>query len=509
MHIKTIVIVAGVALGIAVGYVSSYATEIALGAIVLAAVQALIMFMTRKTNGEVSSKRQPEGLSLALYICLFSSAMFVGVLRVQIADEAQPFVCDGVCIFDAVITSTPERKDTYQLVKLQTTEDNRLFAQARVPLYPRFAIGDTVHVTGKVSLPDTIYPHGDTKSFDYESYLRTQNVGSQMLFPKLEVIDDQPHTFAHMLGRLREHMVENMNHAIRAPASSLASGMLFGDQSFPKELKDVFRTAGLSHIIVLSGFNIALVISFVMLMLRRLPLTIRIVAAFLFVIMFVCMVGAEPSVLRATVMSCISLLAVLVGRQYAAHQALMISFLGIIMYEPYALLHDVSLHLSFLATAGIVYGAAFIDTLLTLRISYPSFRELLTTTLAAYVTTLPYLMYTFGSVSVYALIANVLVLPLVPAGMLLSFLTLCMSFVAPSVTPLFGYVTSMLLDAIIALARAVTLLPFATVGVEISFSTMCLLYVCMIVGSLWYVHTKKNETWQTTNDGYLTGTISY
>jgi cytochrome b subunit of formate dehydrogenase len=118
-------------------------------------------------------------------------------------------------------------------------------------------------------------------------------------------------------------------------------------------------------------------------------------------------------------------------------------------------------------------------------------------------------MYTFGSVSVYALIANVLVLPLVPAGMLLSFLTLCMSFVAPSVTALFGYVTSMLLDGIIALARTVTLLPFATVGVEISFSMMCLLYACMIAGSLWYVHTKKNETWQTTNDGYLTGTISY
>jgi len=60
-------------------------------------------------------------------------------------------------------------------------------------------------------------------------------------------------------------------------------------------------------------------------------------------------------VIRATLMSFVGLLAMLLGRAYVAKQALILSLLAIVMYEPYALMHDVSLHLSFLATAGIVY----------------------------------------------------------------------------------------------------------------------------------------------------------
>jgi competence protein ComEC len=300
-----------------------------------------------------------------------------------------------------------------------------------------------------------------------------------------------------------------MNRIIASPASSLASGMLFGEETSSKELKDTFRVAGLSHIVVLSGFNIAIVIGFVLFVLRFLPLFVRIGLASLSVIIFVCMVGAEASVMRATIMSFIGLLAVVVGRQYVAQQALLISFLCIILYEPYALTHDVSLHLSFLATAGIVYGTTIVDSLIPSRVTSRSLRELTSTTCAAYIATVPYLMYTFGSVSLYALFANMLALPLVPIGMFVSFLTLVVSYCAPALALSIGFVTSTLLDVIVMIARVTAELPFASFGVSLSFTSMVVCYGVLIAGSVIYTHKKKNETWQTTEAGNLTGVISY
>jgi competence protein ComEC len=183
--------------------------------------------------------------------------------------------------------------------------------------------------------------------------------------------------------------------------------------------------------------------------------------------------------------------------------------LAIIMYEPDALLHDVSLHLSFLATAGIVYVSAFIKGIIEKHIRSGSLTELASTTLSAYLATLPYVCYMFGTISPYALIANMIALPFVPLAMFLSFIVVCASYVSNALAMVVGYVDTLLLNLLILIARAVEALPFSYVRLPTSFIGMCLLYGIFGCVLIYMRSRKENETLVTTESGYATGIIKY
>lgn len=502
MHFKTIIFVVAVSLGIVIGYNTMYATEIVIG--------ALIMLMGQGAVYWVERKYKTDSLGFSFVTILFSVGFVLGIIRVQLVQEKVSYTCESICSFEARIVSSPGSKDTYQVlvVRPMGATDEILDVQLRVPLYPRYHIGETIQVSGKVTIPEIIPPHGETKSFNYGAYLATKDIGSQMMFPKVEVMDTGAHSVTEYLGRWKEKLIARENIFVSSPASDLATGMLFGNMSMSKELTQTFRVAGLSHIIVLSGFNIAVVIASILFVFAFIPLVLRIVFASMFVILFVMMVGAEASVIRATVMAFVGLLATLVGRAYVAKQALLFSLLAIILYAPNSLLHDVSLHLSFLATMGIIYLSEPIQGVTKKFSERKSFIELVSTTLAAYCTTLPYVMYTFGTVSPYALIANLIVLPFVPFAMLLSFAVVVMSYISDTLALVLGYTDTLLLDFVLFITRTIEVLPFSYVTISISFLGVCLAYG-MILFLVFLISKKKNETHQTTSEGYLTDIVSY
>jgi competence protein ComEC len=224
------------------------------------------------------------------------------------------------------------------------------------------------------------------------------------------------------------------------------------------------------------------------------------------------MVGAEVSVVRATLMSFIGLLALVIGRGYVARQALLLSLIAITFYDPVHLLHDASLHLSFLATAGIVYMSDGIHAML-IKIQSKSYREIITTTIAAYLATLPYVMYIFGTVSLYALLTNIIVLPLVPLMMFVTFLVVLFAPVSHILALMFGYIDTLLGEVIIFVAHVIERLPFASLTVSVSSTMMCVLYV-ILVGTFAYnvkryVRTKRDETLPTKSDEILSEIIHY
>lgn len=503
MHTKTIIFVAGVAAGIIVGLTSAFGTELAVAALTLAGIQGIMFAITRK--------RETKSLALSLFTSILCFAFFLGVFRAQMIEEKSSYVCDDACAVNAVIVSSPESKDVYQtfVIRPKNADDALYDIQVRTSLYPKYSIGEKLVLSGKVKEPDVIFPHGDQKPFDYVSYLHEKNVGSEMLFPKIEMIGKGEKNVTATLGEWKEHLVGKLNSYVASPANMLANGMLFGNSGMSKELSDAFRVAGLSHIIVLSGFNIAIVIAFILFVFAFLPLALRVTLAALSVVTFVMMVGGEASVIRATIMSFIALLAMLSGREYAARQALMLSFFAILMYEPTSIFYDVSFHLSFLATFGIVYGSEPIKEYISRYVQKRSLVELLTTTLAAYLATLPYIMYAFGMVSMYAFVANILVLPLVPLAMLLSFLTLVFSFISHVVSLAFGFADSVLITFIISMVRMIGKLPGSSFSFSISFRLMCITYMMFALLIFYFSRNKKDETLLTTKEGYLTGVISY
>ncbi len=513
-HAKTLTFVIGVCLGVVVGEVSMSASEVAVFAVVLILIQTGLYFWERKREQVSNNEVVAHLFSFPLITILFSLGLFLGIVRVQLVEPKTSFVCESICTFDAKIISSSETKNDYQIFNVHTLSSGSdiLDVQVSAPLYPKYQIGETLKISGKVNIPDVIYPHGDTKAFDYESYLRTKNIGSEISYPKIEVINIEAHTFGESLGRWKENLILRIDKYVSPPASSLAGGMLFGASSVSKDLLQTFRVAGLSHIIVLSGFNIVIVIVAILFVLSFLPLLLRIILASVSVIIFVMMVGAEPSVIRATLMAFIALLAMITGREYVARQAFIISLFVIVMYEPYSLLNSVSIHLSFLATMGLVYMSEPIK--IFLQKYFPlektsSLREIFVTTISAYLATLPYIMYTFGTMSVYALLANILVLPFIPIAMLVSFLIVVGSYLSNTLASLFGFVDTLLINFLIWIARGIESLPFSSFTLTISFAVMCTMYVLIFLFIKYIFFKNKNETNVTYDKDYISDVIPY
>lgn len=532
-HKKTLVMVVGVMVGIAVGEISMYGSEVAVGVLLLSIVQSGLYIYERRMERKRKQTSDAEGVtrlfSFSLVTLLFSLGLCVGIVRQQLVEEKIKYACEYTCSFEAVVVSSSETKDEYQIFSVRPIhdDDRKMYdIEIRSALYPRHEIGETLMVSGKVSVPKVIMSHDASKNnraFDYTSYLRTKNIGSEMFYPHIEVIDTEAHEVLHILGRWKDKLIMRIDRYVSAPESSIASGMLFGSSTISRELLQTFRTTGVSHIVVLSGFNLVIVIVSILFVFTFLPLVLRIVLAFAFVTIFVMMVGGSPSIVRAMLMAFISLLAMLVGRSYVARQALIVSLFLIVMYEPYSLMYDVSLHLSFLATAGLVYMSEPFHLFLKSysdSVRSPLSGELFITTLSAYFATLPYIMYTFGTVSVYALVVNMIVVPMVPLAMLLSFLVIMSSYVSFTVATLFGFLSTSVVAFMIWTVRWFEELPFASISITFSFIQMFAVYLCIIIGMSFFSKRlekkmlkgslmKENETHRTNNGENLTDIISY
>lgn len=508
MHKATLIALLGVVAGVVVGEKFSYGSVVATVFFFVGVMSLIVSYFEHKHK---VYRKESNVNFLSLFLGILCITFVVTIIRTQFEEEKNIFVCESVCTFQAQVSSSPKEQGPYQILSvLPQSTDNTFYVQIKIPLYPKFKIGDRVTITGKTLLPHLLLQHDDKKTFDYASYLALHDIGSEMLYPKIvyNSSSEKSENIFSYAEQIKENFVNTISVHVDEPAASLASGMLFGDQSMSQNLIQTFRTTGLSHIIVVSGFNIAVLISFILFVCMIVPLVMRVSFAFLLIIFFVCMVGVEMSIIRATLMSSIALLALLVGRAYSAKQALLISFMIIILYEPKHLLSDVSLHLSFLATAGIIYLQESLSIFFQ-KIQSKTYREIMGTTAAAYIATLPYIMYTFGTVSVYALITNIVVLPLVPLVMLVTFFIVTIAPVSEVLAMCFGYVDTLVCDGIIFVAKVFERFPFASVPVSVSGVTMFTLYAG--IGLFFYGISKRknNETLLTKDDENISQIIAY
>jgi competence protein ComEC len=218
---------------------------------------------------------------------------------------------------------------------------------------------------------------------------------------------------------VRGWLLDGLLRTVPEPEASLAAGILLGVRAgIDPAIRDAFAVAGLSHVVAISGWNVAIVVALIATTTRRLrerlgprgPAVVALAA----IGAYVALVGASPAVVRAALMAAALLLARLGGSPAHAASALMAAVTAMLLVAP-ASLWDVGFQLSALATAGLIGLAGPIETRLG---RWPAwFRVPVALTLAAQAATLPVLLATFEQVSLVAPLANVAVVPLIPAVM--------------------------------------------------------------------------------------------
>ena len=287
---------------------------------------------------------------------------------------------------------------------------NATRCSAQMPVYPRLIGGDTISWSG------AIRPLTDS---DYDRFLASQGIAASCQATSLAVVrhDDSP---AGRLEALRQSSGDALQRVLPEPGGGLAAAILIGLRDrVDRDVAAAFTTAGVSHIVAISGWNIAIVAATVATLLRgRLSRRSRAIVTILAIVAYTLFAGGSPSVVRAAVMAGVALAAVESGRGSRVMVGLAWAASIMLVAEP-ATVADVGFQLSAVSTAGLVAWATPLTDWLAARAPWipGAIRESLGISLAAQATTLPIVLLTFGRLSIIAPAANLVAVPLVPPVM--------------------------------------------------------------------------------------------
>jgi len=227
---------------------------------------------------------------------------------------------------------------------------------------------------------------------------------------------DMRQTFAD----LRDWTNKRIESSMPGDEGALMAGMLYGERGMGKASNDLFRRAGLTHLIAVSGSNITIVASIVFALLLGCGLWRRQAfwatsAALLAYVMFT---GFSASVARAAVMGWLVLLSRHWGRASQTWYVLLLSATVLCIIDPWMLGYDAGFALSFLATIGLMIWSPVFSKRLKFFPEILGLREAAATTVGATCMTIPYMAFAFERVSLAGLLTNLVAVPLVPWAML-------------------------------------------------------------------------------------------
>ncbi len=229
-------------------------------------------------------------------------------------------------------------------------------------------------------------------------------------------------------GEIRGRAEAALGRGMPAREAGLARGFVLGeDERIDAATVEDFRRSGLSHLLAVSGQNVALLALLAMPLLAALgmPLRARLVWILAAIVVYVPLAGAGPSILRAGTMGALSLLATLAGRRSSRLYGLAVAGVVALAVDPHVGA-DVGWQLSFAAVLGILALASPLRAALASRIGARGWRGALAEgaamTISATLATAPLIAFHFGAVSTTTLLANLSALPAVAPAMWLGML---------------------------------------------------------------------------------------
>ena len=437
----------------------------------------------------------PNPAWLMIGLALFASSL--GTLRFEFANQQfgvsplAPEVGEQV-VLQGVVNAEPEQRESVQYLYLKTEDDLVLVSTDR---YQNISYGDEVEVKGKLEIPES-FETDLGRVFDYEGYLKAKGVEYRVSFATVEVLGDgYGNPVLGVLLRGKRIFMDKVESLVPEPAAGLSEGLLLGvKQALGTELETAFRQTGIIHIVVLSGYNVMLVVVFIMYVLGQfLAQRSRVVVGVVAIIAFAFLVGLSATVVRASIMVSLLLVVQATGRTYLVLRGLLLAGAIMVLHNPLLLVYDIGFQLSFLATLGIVLIAPHLERYLSKVPTFAGVRTFLVATVATQIAVLPLLLYQIGEFSVVSVLVNVLVLPMVPVAMLLTFGVGIAGFIMPALAPLLVYPAVFSLQYIIEIARFFSGFSFASFVVPVFSIWVVPLAYTLMGGVLWYLYRPEDE----------------
>jgi competence protein ComEC len=281
---------------------------------------------------------------------------------------------------------------------------------------------------------------------------------------------------------LRGQILMPLVRVLPGDVGALAAGVTLGDtRYFSTALRSEMRLSATSHLVALSGFNVALILGWVRRLLRkRIRMRQEIIIGLLVLGSFVALAGAQPSLVRAALMGSVFLCAEYYGRRVSSLRVLVLTAAVMLLVAP-SWITQLGFQLSFISSWALLATVGDMERLLmTTRVTMQHVRTYVIASFVAQLGVAPALCAAVGSISLIGFVVNPLVLPLITPVTAFAGATLLLAHVAPGLAyvlqPLVSLV-SMPVLSLIALAAHVPLTVHSALPVTIG----CALYLAWFV----------------------------
>jgi len=408
----------------------------------------------------------------------------------------------GQLVLTGVVSSEPVIHDQTTDIRLRAEKIQLPGEEARGVMgtvflrtnrYPELKYGDRLAVEGE------LVPPSDDLLTGWREYLAHQHIYSEINAQSTVVVEKNQGSW---LYRAIYEMKDKARLTIRSilpdPQAALLTGILLGDDSgLPAALEEQFRITGMTHIIAISGFNIA-ILAGLLLAFGKPLLGHRRSAWFVMlgIAVYTVLVGADAAVLRAAIMASLLVISTrLLGRPTYAPASLFTAALVMTMVNPF-ILWDIGFQLSFAATLGLMIFVGPWGRWLQRQIKWLDDRqrlpwlrrmvsEVILATLAALLLTMPLIVYHFGRLSLISPLANLFILPAQPGVMIWGGLATLVGMVFPVLGQVLAWIAWLFLNYTISLVRFFSGLSAASIPVTISPLAVVTIYL-VIFGLVWF-----------------------
>ena len=309
--------------------------------------------------------------------------------------------------------------------------------------------GDEIILTGKLHRP---FEFSKNKKFSYRKYLKRQGIYYVLSVKKNSEVEichtRRGHPFLMTLYEWRGKASAIIGKQLNLSEASLIQAMILGERlRIPEFLKDVFAKTGTTHILAISGLNVGIVVAVLFLLLRMIPgpRVMTYSLTMIFIVLYVVLTGASPSVVRAGIMSVVFLTSFVIEHESDSINSLAFAAFLLLVIDPQNIF-DIGFQLSFVSVLAILlFYPLFMSFLKSFLKKYPQkvmkfFIESFVVSLSATLGVVGLITYYFEIVTPISLLANLFVVPLstlstiLGIGMLLSgglipFFAICIEFV--------------------------------------------------------------------------------
>ncbi|MGA2297734.1 MAG: ComEC/Rec2 family competence protein [FCB group bacterium] len=247
----------------------------------------------------------------------------------------------------------------------------------------------------------------------------------------------------HDFNFYREQIVNIIQNKIEqlfnADIQGIVQALLTGDKSdIPPDVKKLYSFTGTAHVLAVAGLHVGIIASVIFIFLGFLKNRwVKFVAFVILVSLFVIITGIQPSAMRAGLMASVAMLMYTLQRKINLLNIIAFVVIILILFNP-KMIYSAAFHMSIASVSGIALLYQPIKSFFSKYIKSTHYLikyiiNSISVTLAASITVSPIVAYYFGIYSIISPLANLLIIPLMSLGMVLSILAVSISFLSMTI----------------------------------------------------------------------------